>query len=217
MISLTVIVERAVCMEYAREVLSAGNSLAQRLSAIIGEFSEFGTFLRECSSIADLRHGGKLQQPDESLWVVGAESVAKPVPNHDVCLAEYISAALCTGTNRLCMFENLVARAGDPYLSRVGSRLRFLRDEVFHVAVVGDTDDSIVSTLKDAKSGPIVVGALSSVVGISPFQHREPGIIHELDLDEIVQNATQVLLGAYDGESYLVCDGRVATGSSTRN
>ena len=128
--------------------------------------------------------------PDGTTWRM------TPKPNMNFWLTSVMKTFLKAGDNRACIFEDAVARPTDPYLERVVTRRFSVSDTVYHYLLSDDAeqDEKIDQTIKQASSW-LFIGVLAAL----PSDFWEAP-----DLLTIVSGAQKIVIGAYDGESYLI-------------
>jgi hypothetical protein len=198
-------------LEFLLQVLGNGMSLARLLhercarqpGSIVTRFPA----AVDLASLADFEVGGKLTAPlgSERYGHAADGTVHKmtPIPDTTADLAQFITGYLRGGGRRVCIFENYLARAGDSWLRSASSRIFFFGTEVYHVLCEGDDNPvTIANAIREAKSIPIFVGALSS-----PEQDlcvRGKHVLSPEDLHSVAKRVDHTIVGAYDGEGYLI-------------
>jgi hypothetical protein len=104
-----------------------------------------------------------------------------------------------------CIFEDAKSRPTDPWIQSEDGRIKNLDDEVYYVLDEKDANDEekIARTVRDAQSGWHFVGVMS----LPPRNGRLSGGGRNLSADDLralAERAVVILVGAYDGEGYLV-------------
>src|SRR5262249_31937029 len=113
--------------------------------------------------LEDFRTGGKLPTPPPSEWSSTERNdeilLMIPIPNTDDWLAGKVSEYLSEAENRVCIFEDAVARAGDPILQKIDTRYATFGPEVFHLALSSESDTAYIrKVLRRAKGIPTFIG-----------------------------------------------------------
>ncbi len=197
--------------KYVKECLEAGNTLSRfLLNAVDLTRGDTRTFLpgdTPRSEIFEFRRGGKLPVPPKSEWWDLNSAVAVPVRGTDSCLVAEIEAFLRRNEQRLCIFENALAKPTDYALSRMKSKLAIFDDEVYHLLTSADADSSrILETIREAFSLPTFIGVLTSMSENADRKFVENGQLTSCTLNDIANFADKILTGAYDGEGYVIWD-----------
>ncbi|MCJ7547301.1 MAG: hypothetical protein MUP30_10850, partial [Deltaproteobacteria bacterium] len=151
---------------------------------------------------------GILPEPPKSEWrrVVepdGSQWIMIPKPNMDFWLASTIRMYLTIEDKRLCIFENALASPSDPWIPLKKSQIFTFKDEVYHFLLSSDVSGKkIEQTLRDAASHRFI-GVMTSV----PRKTSFPKNGHEISFEELkvfVERSEKIIVGAYDGEGYLI-------------
>jgi hypothetical protein len=125
-----------------------------------------------------------------------------PVPNLDALLVSRIATHLKSHHLAICMFENALAHANDPWLYQSKVHTLICGQDVYHFLTNEDDPNLIQLTVKKARSiEPPLVGVLSESSSPPSFPD---GRIKLSDLRRIAERTEQLLVGAYDGEGFLV-------------
>ena len=155
----------------------------------------------------DFKSGGKLR-PDPSEIRYRQEGTRgfrmEPVPNTGEWLASVLQELLETDPRSLCLFEDEVARPDDPSLSSSGAQALAFQSEVYHVLSHNDAQnlERITATIRQATSW-LTIGVISSLDTVSDLV----GDARTVDLGtlrSVADRASQIVVGAYDFESFLV-------------
>lgn len=148
--------------------------------------------------------GGKLRaDPEERVQVEGG--YAGPVHSYDLYLAALVERYLRETEGGICIFENLLARPSDPDLKDYELTLCTVSDEVYHVLTASADHARIDATIAEAKSLPdLRAGALTTLGSDCDMYLINGGEISESCLLGLAARAVIILVGIYDGESYLV-------------
>jgi hypothetical protein len=153
-------------------------------------------------AVLDFESGGKLPRtntvrvPDKPSLRIELKA------NSDPALAAEILKFLRNDAENLCLFEDALAAAGDPFLKSLDSRLWFYGDEVYHLITSTDSvTEKILQAIRPARSW-LTIGVLTD--GPPRNQYGDRGNLSFLDLNLLAQQAEKIIVGAYDGESYLI-------------
>ena len=156
--------------EYIRRSLEAGGSLSTHLLECqdLERGRVFTRFPRwvDPSSLRELDVGGKLpivpgterygRSPD------GTVHEMTPVPDTNDDLVRFIQDFLRGGESRICLFENWLGAAADPWIAHARSHVLGCGEEVYHVVCAGSANLSAIGdAVREAKTIPVFVGVLS--------------------------------------------------------
>ncbi len=200
-------------LEYIRECLAEGKTLARHLLERVDlESGTVTTFLpsdvsKEAAS--QFRTGGKLERDPETFVYRTAPDGSRvrwePVPNTDPWLVSIVQAFLRAAEGRVCILENALARPSDPGLSRFQSRLLAFEDEVYHVLLSRELEGTeIARAIGEARC------AYPPLIGVITFLAAEAGLpdeardITSAQLRVLAERTQKIVVGAYDGEGYLI-------------
>lgn len=124
-------------------------------------------------------------------------------PNADTTLASLLIEFLARSEAHVVIFEEYILTANDLRSGGIETTTVTCGDEVYHVLVHDDVHDenAVKATIKRARSWQFL-GAMSSVSSSSILS---PGAdIKEEVLQDLAKEATVLIVGAYDGESFLM-------------
>jgi hypothetical protein len=141
----------------------------------------------------------------------GTKTVMVPVPNTTPALVAAIEESLRQDVGRLCLFESEVARPSDGFLSSPNAQdLRVLAfdEDVYYLLANDDIDpDKIKKTIRYSTSY-LTIGVLAELSKRDKFlpteQQMTRGKISHDELKLIAERTQTIIVGAYDGESYLL-------------
>jgi hypothetical protein len=192
---------------YIRDQLTDGDVLARHLVGIVNDGGTVYALLPEgvsLESASSFVQGGKLPTPPSSEWRHGKNSIVVPVPNTNEALAGKIESFLTGGEQRICVFENAVARTRFPYVAHFTDIL-ICADRVYHVIRgPSPTRSDVLSTIREAASLQGCLGAMTSLPDRLNWPKGSQQMVSEADLAELAQRSEKVIVGAYDGESYVI-------------
>jgi hypothetical protein len=204
-------------LDYIRENLTSGYTLAKRVARSVDLTSgKVVTLLPEnakTDSLYDFQLSGKLPQRDsEATSFISDEMqwAMVPIPTADECLVEYISQFFRSGIERMCVIQNALASPSDGWISRSKDRFLFFEHEVYGPITSDEADRkaNIQQAIKNhASIGPPTLAVLTKVPNVSKFHNQKLNITSE-DLNAFAAETEAIIVGAYDGESYVIWQGR---------
>lgn len=204
------------CVEYRlgppafghlRHCLGHGKGLSRRLlRRLADESGSVFTWLpaeTPESAAHDFRAGGKLPSPPRAEWIETPTATAVPIPTTREHLAGYVESFLRGSQDRVCVLENALARRSDRATGSFRSELLFFGEEVYHRVPAGAEAATILAALDEAFAIPLFAGVLATAP--AETRGRASGAeIGEAELDGLAENCRAVIVGAYDGEGFLV-------------
>jgi hypothetical protein len=156
------------------------------------------------------REGYKLRIGPNSI-VYQENGPLEPVPNTTPWLVSVVQGYLryrtdrIAQTDRVCMFEHPLTSSGAPWIAKSGLRPHIFNDEVYFALFHQDAEDPkrIETTIRHTETVWLFCGVMSSLPqGIT--LDREGGSISRDLLEMLAQRAEGIVVGAYEGESYLL-------------
>jgi hypothetical protein len=199
-------------IQYVRQTLGQGRELSKLLLEILDlKSGELKAILPRGTAPDEVNQfllGGKLPPTGKAttveLW--GSRKFqAIEVPNMNNALVSHIAAYLKSSDIAFCIFENALFSAGAAWLKQTSVQTVTFGSSVYHFLCAGQTGaDLIESTLKRAKSvSPPTVGILSRLPQ-GCILNPQLGRIELAELRKIAEQCEKLVVGAYDGESYLI-------------
>jgi len=187
------------CILYVKKSLAIGKSL---LNILLKTFDfqkgKAITFLPAEVSVDAAKQfttGGKLAQATSSLTIT-------PTPTSVSLLVSEIATFLKARQRRSCIMENALAKPSDPYLAPFKNKILTFGEEVYHYLLPEDAQDETISKAVKVASSYLFIGALSSLPqAITPTA----GVVALDILKEYAARAEKIIVGAYDGEGYVIC------------
>lgn len=200
-------------VSYIRDCLANGKTLAryllQRPDLESGTVTTFLPSDVGKEAATQFKWGGKLRR-DPATFVYrtepdGSRTRWEPVPNTDPWLVSIIQAFLRAAEDRVCIFENALARPSDPVLSRSESRVLVFDNEVYHFLSAADWASTIIAqAIREAGCPyPPLIGAMASAADEAGFS-GEGRQISSAQLKVLAERTEKIVIGAYDGEGYLI-------------
>lgn len=159
--------------------------------------------------VNDLEHGGILPAVDRSKWRTisgenGKTYTMELIPRFFPFIVDNIKSFLMKSSTNLCILENANASPTDWALKNIQSIIWTFQSEVYHILGKGEQSQSeIEKTIKESESLWTWIGFLTSFPGIDSY----PIVKKEISMDIIMilaGNVEKILVGAYDGEGFLV-------------
>lgn len=203
-------------LEYFKERFSAGHSLAhyilQRTDLETGKIFTFFpselNILDEVIKAKDsVEFGGIFPKPPSETHIKINGGIMVPVPNTNSYLAQIIYDFLNKQNRGICIFEEALAKPTDQgFVRKNKSPFVTFRDEIFYIlqSKLNNLKDRIERIILDATEiYPGTIGVLSSISDESQFEF-EKQIITLDQIKHFAETADKIILGAYDGESYLI-------------
>lgn len=125
-----------------------------------------------------------------------------------LALAKVLASCLSAGACRSILFENLLARASDPQ-NRANMRRLVAGEEIYLAVEPQATEVEIVDTICAATTYPEVFGAASRL----PLDFSAESTIRSGEdvLRQFASQVSMVILGACDGEAYIVGEAAAST------
>jgi hypothetical protein len=200
-------------VEYVREYLLKGHTLSECLLQRHDLF-QGAVFACVPSSVSDrtaenFRDGPLLPEPKPQTHIRqrnkdGSTVTLIPVPNTDNILAEIIKTFLERTKVGACVFEEAAARPSDPCMSSSTTAWIEYNDEVYYFLLHSDaTLGKIQQAIRQAASVyPGLIGVMTRMPD-PEFSSRRKRITAS-GLRELARNTEKIIIGAYDGEGYLI-------------
>lgn len=128
-----------------------------------------------------------------------------PVPNTDFWLTSIIMNFIKTKNKSMCVFENTLAKPSDPWLMKRKTKILTFNNSVYHFINSENTSEKeIQNTIREASATyPPLIGIMTTVDAKAHKLNDGDKIDLEL-LKLIVQGTKKIIIGAYDGEGYLI-------------
>lgn len=141
----------------------------------------------------------------------GTKTLMVPVPNTTPALTAGIDEFLRENAGRLCLFESAVARPSYGFLSSPNAQdLRVLTfgEDVYYMLANDDIDPEKIKKTIGYSTSYLTIGVLAELSNKDKLLPIEQKMIRgEITRDElkvIAERTQTIIVGAYDGESYLL-------------
>jgi hypothetical protein len=190
-------------VDYIKSILKHGNTISSYLLKNCDlEKGKVITFLPFDVSKEDAKQftfGGKFKYSTES-----AKMLPMP-PNIYDYLVEVIQSFLKKGKGRLCIFEDKTSLPNDPLISLKDTRIFICESEVYYILCKEDAGniEKINDTIWDSDSHWHFVCVMTSVSKENSVLKNNKKINHN-DLKLLAERAEKIVIGAYDGEGFLI-------------
>lgn len=146
----------------------------------------------------DFESGGKLPLGHNRARPLGD---LEPVPNTNDAFVDEIRAFLDANNSRVCIFEDASAQPNDQFLRAITTRALTYDDEVYHLVCARDSHEQMLKTIHAARSW-LFVGALTQVPDATGLCSKKT--LTRDEIENLAQNAIGIVVGAYDGEGFVV-------------
>jgi hypothetical protein len=199
--------------DYIRACLAMGNTLARDVLAVVNlEAGAATTFLPadvDKNAASQFESGGKLGSSEGDARYMtdleGSRYRIDPKPSTDEFAVSVIKRFLGSAERHMCLLENHLGRRSDPWVLSAKSRVIFFGEEVYYfLSPLNSDTDEIQSALTEAKTvAPATIGVFTSLP-----EHME-GFVETMQvnadsLSTLAGGAVGLIIGAYDGESYVL-------------
>lgn len=155
--------------------------------------------------------GGVLKEPPPETHYIETDPSGKRwrwvrKPTTEPCLVEIIQGYLKADEGRICVFEDYLARPSDPVPPSRRDHMVTFKEECYQIVTWKDsTAEKIKATIREAKAGwPPLIGAMTSVPKEYDLALEAGKEIAIADIRLFAERAEKLIIGAYDGEGYLV-------------
>jgi hypothetical protein len=189
-------------LEYTLLCLGSGLTLSRSLEARIKHVGAVATGLPmgvASDGKVHFREGRRLPRMATPSRC-GGNTVA--TPNTDDCLVAHVAHSLGSTPGRIFLVENALARRGDTSVRHFRSRLLFHAEEVYHAVWGSEANEhDIRLALTDGRSVLEFVAVLSSLPEGTEFVSDQ---ISQARIARLAACADEVIVGAYDGESFIL-------------
>jgi hypothetical protein len=201
--------------EEARNYMSSSLAVGKELSASLLRTVTFSTGVLSTSLPVEVtweeanqfRVGGKLRSPRNGVHMTSADGTGKavPIPNLDDLIVSVVETHLRLERRAYCVFEDAIARPGDPWLERTHLALMMSREAVYYLLTSEDANrERIEATVRRAKSiSPPLIGALA-FLPVDEQLPRADRALTDRDFSSIATQTESVIVGAYDGEGFVI-------------
>lgn len=157
----------------------------------------------------EFEDGILMEPPPETHRIVtrpdGGRDRWVPKPSTEACLIEVIQEYL-KEEGRVCIFEDCLARPSDPISQQRKAHMITFDDECYQIVTWKDpTAEKIKATIRFSEAGwPPLIGAMTSVPKGYGLPLALGTDVAFADLELFAKRAEKIIVGAYDGEGYLI-------------
>jgi hypothetical protein len=174
------------CREYIKSVLLSGLALSQKVASKVD--LSFGRVF----ACPELKGPGEARF---SFGGVGSWTVARDQLVTRV--AEFLQTP-----NRAAIFENVLARPGDPWLTGKETHFVFVGNEVYYPVESSEAQDAVHSAIRNTMSANGLFCVLCDLPESQPLVTAR-GILTAGNLDILLMGLQGFIIGAFDGEGWL--------------
>lgn len=194
-------------LQYTRHQLKGGNTLSSEvLKSVDFSTGNFFTLLPNDAILEKcyvFTSGGILPQPPME-WYCSEGKMASysVIPTIQEEMVSYILKK-ATEDNLLCVFEDVLSTKKNIYLDffKTHSILRFFKDEVYFVLNRNKLDELIISKCLEKSNA---IWHSLCVLSKIELKKEQDDVFGLKEIDTICVNAKLIIIGAYDGEGYVV-------------
>ena len=189
--------------QYILEKLKRGNAFADLLKTrddlVAGPVS---TYLPFDPGVGPLHSFDRYIFPESKVTAAIPRNAWIPSPDSDPALVSFLQTFLAQAEAHMIVEEYLL-NSDDLDSGRIETRTASFRDEVYHLLTHDDghAEDSIWQTIRRARTWQFLGAMTSLPKEMLPF--REATIAKET-LEILAERATSLVIGAYDGEGFLI-------------
>lgn len=202
-------------LAYLRRQLSQGNTLAhcllQRKDLAQGKMTTYLPRYVDAETARYQFKEGILREPSPRhhrriLSLDGSVSTLVPKGSMETYLIRTLKQTLSNREESCCLFENVEVRAGDPWLSSTDALLPVAWKYGSEVYFMFTKKTATIHVIRHAIRVANACWYFLGIVAAQP-KRRLPNGTHELTkarLKELAQQTERIIVGAYDGEGYLI-------------
>lgn len=163
---------------------------------------------KNSKELEDFMHGGKLpRNPNDYVYLTqedGTQVLMNPKTNLDKYISSVIEGIISIDRNKICIFEDILAKSSDPSIKNLKTPFWFCKDKVFHYKLGGETQEfSVKDILSSAVNAYLTWGAITSFRDESELPEIK-GELSEKILRGFAKRVEKIFVSAYDGEGYLI-------------
>ena len=207
--------EQRVALKYLCDQLAAGKTLSSFLLQAVqrsnGELTYMSPRPLSPEEAVEFETGHTFDFSSPRAMKVGNISgIAYPTPNTEPELVDFVKARL-VDADHFSLLENSLAAPSDPWLERAKSRILVHGDEVYHLA--SNTErihEDVLNAVSEASNVLSLVGMVGRIPGGAASQ-SVAGRISLAALEIIGRSAECVFVSAYDGEGYVIWEGKAGS------
>ena len=214
---------RAAALEYLRRQLADGKVLAKLLlGAVDLDVGNIATLspapldLKETMQF-DWGHTPLTADPSSRMIIAESPYLLVPKANSDKQLTDVIYEFL-KKPEGVCFFENSLASAGDGWIERAKSRVIANGDDIYHVLLNVDRDQSkIGDAICESSAIPTFIGALGNMPSYNSARIAKSKVVTGEDFEDFAKTVRCIFVGAYDREGYVlwIGEGRLDDGAGS--
>jgi hypothetical protein len=106
---------------------------------------------------------------------------------------------------QMVVFEDNLQRKDDPHINKSGTRMFFYHEQIYHYLMGEDLQqpEQIEWTITESASLHLFIGVMTSS-SQDPKLFAPRSNASDATLKDLAQNSKKIIVGAYDGEGYLI-------------
>jgi hypothetical protein len=199
---------RTAAIDHIARILGQGHTLAmfllESINVRLGTIFVLAPGALDSAQVVQFDQG-HFPQGAVTKVVLGELQSVSPIADSESQLVEVISNKLVRGN--ACLLENAMARSGDTWLEKTESRVITHGTEIYHVLLETDRDEEkIRNAIREARQFPVFIGATGQLLRDTASSLVTAGVVRTDDLKVFAESTQTVVVGAYDGEGYIVWD-----------
>lgn len=183
---------------YVQRVLERGLSLSKAVIARWADFSD--TVQVSLPSGSAIEHLPKLEHGGIASWPASRDVLANDIRS-------FLSSA-----GHVVVFEHSLARPSDASLRKQSIEPALLGDEVYFTLLPGDSNEAIESVISSVATATGFVGIFFDN-GVKPTSRQS---FIKIASDDNIEGLSKVVIGAFDGESFLYLERQGSPSDSGR-
>jgi hypothetical protein len=192
--------------KYIEQYLSSGKTLSKELRKILRlNDGNITTYMPDYLGLGQINQfeAGLLHPPPKLEWARNEGDVPIPISSMRFNLISQLNSYLNQNSDRLCVLENYMSRPTDKGLETAESHVVFYKDEVYHVLGHQADKQAIETALNEGEWLPIFVGIMTHLPDGMHIP-KSGTFITEKELVQLAERTVGIVVGAYDGEGYLI-------------
>jgi hypothetical protein len=199
----------ARAVEYIRRCLGKGNTLAREILAKTdlsgGDLTTLLPANVDKEKIYDFRSGGKIPMADESQWVRRPGMLAIPLTDISIYPAAVVAQFLKEDPYHFCICEDSLAEPTDLWITKSTLRIYTFNKEVYAILLPTDNRRSkILETIRSGRTSQLFIAAMTSMSQNDLILQDSRGMFSQVQLSYFAHHIQALVIGAYDGEGYLI-------------
>jgi hypothetical protein len=191
--------------------ITYGHTLSQLLLEVLdlhqGKITTFLPIDVRPEQLYDFEAGGVLPFPEKSTWRYiteqsGKKTILTPIPRDDSFVLTLIREFLCSDKNNVCIIEEPLAKPTDSSMSRRKTPYIIYGNEVYHFLSSRVGEAEIAEAIKWPHTTVSFLAILTTLVQNIALINKQKISADELRV--LARGTETLMIGAYDGEGYLI-------------